>query len=292
MLIFQWIVFIGLIAVSGFFTTLLALGLGVSLTERLVLVFGSLMIEGLKTYAIIAANTLSLEHSWRKAIGLYLVYFFVAFYSLSACLGYALSAVDRMAATNTLVVHNESITTEQKTITDFDEQIASLRSIVVTHQNTLKQPADDKNINQRSQARKGIVDLQNRIDGYIQKRAETLSRIEALREKDRGNRVETKRSMYEIIGESINISTTKVAFLILLVFSVAIELGIFITSPHGPVHRIVHNKPEKKGKKETLALIIDTPSTNEEPLIQPDDSTIIGKFKHHLGGKHSRHKKV
>jgi hypothetical protein len=240
MQIFQWILFSLLIGVSSFFTVLLALGLGVTPVERFILVLGSLGIEGLKTYALIAANTAVLERLKLRAIGLYSVYGFVAIYSLSACLGYALVTVDRMGAVSTVAAHSEEIEVQQRALANYEEQITALRGVVANHQLILRTPVDSTGgTYQRALSRKGISEALTRIDGYIVKRSEGLAKITEWRERDRLTATTTRRSLYEVIGSSINIKTATVAFTILLIFSLAIELGIFLTSPHGKIHSTI-----------------------------------------------------
>jgi hypothetical protein len=49
--------------------------------------------------------------------------------------------------------------------------------------------------------------------------------------------------MYEVIGDTIHVNGERVAFAVLFLFAMAIELGIFVTSPHGLQDR--RRKPQE-----------------------------------------------
>ena len=232
MRIFQYIVFIALISVSAFFTLNLALGLGTTPAEKGALVAGSLALEGLKAFALVSANTAAVGGRWRKGIGLYFAYAFVGAYSLIACLGFSLATVDRMGAVTRVLDHEPSITAGKATVDDCGEQIKILRAQIYQQQATIARMNPLKQGAQKGQARKAISESLARIDGNIDRRREALERIEVWRAQDQAARAGARRSLYDIIGEALGVPGSRVAFLVLALFSLAIELGVFLTSPH------------------------------------------------------------
>lgn len=229
MRVFQWLVFVALIAVSAFFTINLAMGLGTTPIEKAALVAGSVALEGLKAYALISANTASHRRSWGKALGLYGAYAFVAVYSLSACLGYSLAATDRMGASVAVLDHVDGIAAERAAVADCDQQITALRALVSQRQAALghlEQPI------QIALARRAITEGLGRIDGYLVRKDAASARIEAWRGQDHAASATARRSLYDVIGQALGVPAQRVAFAILAIFSLAIELGIFLSSPH------------------------------------------------------------
>lgn len=244
MRIFQYLIFTALIAVSAFFTLNLALGLGTTPVEKGTLVAGSLILEGLKAYALVTANTAIRRHSWGQSMGYYLVYGLVASYSLVACLGYALSTIDRMEAVTEVLGHVGVIASERAAMTDYDEQIRALRTQVAQRQAAFAQLAPEMQATQAAHNRKAITESLLRIDGYVDRRRDAGGRIEAWRAQDQAARGNNRRSLYEVIGRTIGVSAPRVAFAILALFSLAIELGIFLTSPHAAAEP--SNQQQKK----------------------------------------------
>jgi hypothetical protein len=229
---FQYSIFIALICVSAFFTLNLALGLGTTPTEQVALVAGSLALEGFKAYALISANTAARRGRWGRGMGFYVAYTFVGVYSLVACFGYALATVDRMGAVTRVVDHATSITAEKATVDDCGEQIKVLRAQVEQRQATLACMDPLKQGAQTAQVRKAISESLARIDGYLDRRSAALERVDGWQAQDQTARAGVRRSLYDIIGEALGVAGSRVAFVILALFSLAIELGVFLTSPH------------------------------------------------------------
>jgi hypothetical protein len=243
----QWGGFLFLTCVSFFFTCNLALGLGVDVTEKVALVAGSLGIEVLKTYALIAANThvhidRATGRKTHKAALMYGAYAFVALYSLAACFGFALSTVDRMTAATAAVNHTEDIQVETKAMAAYDEAIASLKKGISDRRVAMAGVPADRPARMQDLQRLIGAD-QTKVDDYLGKQDVSRGRIAAWREDERKGRSERKRTMYTVIGETAGLSPRWVAFLVLAIFSFAIELGIFVTSPHGAVHGVAITPP-------------------------------------------------
>ena len=232
MRLFQHIIFIALVSVSAFFTLNLALGLGTTPAEKAALVAGSLALEGLKAFALVAANTASRRRQWGRSLGCYLVYVLVGAYSLVACLGFALATVDHMEASTRVLDHSSSIAAERATAANCADQIKILRTEIGQRQSALASMDPVKQAAQVAQARRAIGKSLAKIDGYDDRRMVALDRADALRDQDRAARAGVRRSLYDIIGEALGVPGSRVAFAILAVFSLAIEVGIFLTSPH------------------------------------------------------------
>ncbi len=242
MRVFQFLTFIALIVVSAFFTLNLALGLGTTPVEKGALVAGSLILEGLKAYALVTANTAIRRHSWGRGMGYYLVYAVVASYSLVACLGYALSTVDRMEAITEVLDHDGISASERAAMTDYDEQISTLRVQIAQRQAAVVQLDPAMQAAQVAQIRKAITESLSRIDGYVDRRREAGARIEAWRAQDHAARGNSRRSLYELIGRAVGIPAPHIAFAILSLFALTIELGIFLTSPHAAAESASHQQ--------------------------------------------------
>lgn len=230
MSVLKWITFIALLLVSGFFTVNLALDLGTTQMEKGVLVGGAVAIEALKAYTLISAKTAAFRKAWFRATGMYAAYGFVAIYSLTACAGYALATVERMRAATTVLGHEVSVQSELAALRNLDEQIGVTRSLISQRQaalSTMEDPA------QRSLARKFIADGLARMDGYQTRKDSATQRIEAWRSEDQTARARTRQSLYLVMGQALHLDPERIAFVVLAVFALAIEMGIFLTSPHG-----------------------------------------------------------
>lgn len=235
MRLFQYIVFTALITVSAFFTLNLALGLGTTPIERGALVAGSLILEGLKAFALVSANTAAKRRRWGRSLGCYLVYALVSTYSLIACLGYALATVDHMRAVTRALDHSSSILAERATAADCADQIKTLRSEIIQRQAALALMDPVKQSLQVAQVHRSIGNSLARIDGYDNRMRAAQEHADELRSQDGTARAGARRSLYDIIGEALGIQGTRVAFAILALFSLAIEVGIFLTSPHAAI---------------------------------------------------------
>ncbi len=241
MRVFQWVIFIALITVSTFFTVNLALGLGCTPVEQAAMVAGAVALEGLKAYVLIAANTAAHRRCGYKATGLYLAYGFVALYSLSACLGYALATVDHMGSSTVVVDHDAELAAERGAIVDCDAQIATIRTLVAQRQAALMQSPRER----QGQVRRSIVDSLAKIDGYQARKDVSVQRLSAWRSQDQQARSSRRRSLYEVVGQALGFSAARVAFAILTVFSLAIEMGIFLSSPHAEDYPLIADVPVK-----------------------------------------------
>lgn len=228
MRVFQFTLFCLLVLVSSAFTLNLALGLGVTPVERGALVAGSLAIEALKAYALIAGNGALGRRAYGSALVRYAAYGLFALYSVSACLGYALTTVDRMESATVVVGHETEIQAEQAALVDCDAQIATLRQVIAQRQAALVGLKSDR----AAQVRKGIVETLSRVDGYQDRKDAAVSRLSAWKGQDQQARASHRRTLYQVIGSALGISAGRVAFALLAIFAAAIELGIILTSPH------------------------------------------------------------
>jgi hypothetical protein len=232
MLYFQWISFIFLALVSSFFTYNLAIELGTSTLEKVALIGGSLAIEVLKLYCLVAANTArEVVGKWPKVVGLYMAYGFVALYSLLASFGYAVSTVDRVGARVAVVSKEDDIKLEKQNLSLMDDAITNTQKAIIEKRTSISQLGEDK-LARKLELQKLIQTDQQTINGYMSKRVEIQTHITDLTKEDRTQQSFQKRTMYEVIGDTVGMSSKWVAFWVLAIFAMSIEIGIFVTSPH------------------------------------------------------------
>lgn len=229
MRVFQWFLFIAMTAVSAFFVVNLAIGLGATPVEKAAMIAEAAVLEAFKAFLLLTANTAAERRAIRKAVTYYLAYGFVAICSLSACLGYTLATVEHMREVTAVVDHETELAAERTALADCDAQISTLRSLVAQRQAALPQLAPER----QGQVRKAIAESLNKIDGYQVRKDASVQRMSTWRAQDQQARASHRRSLYDVIGQAIGLRPSSVAFAILAVLSLALELGIFLTSPHG-----------------------------------------------------------
>lgn len=246
----QWISFIFLALVSAFFTTNLALELGTSTVEKVAITAGSIAIEVLKLYCLVSAN------SKRRAWALYGTYGFVALYSLFASFGYAVTVVDRVGAISKVIDHSEEIAMEHKNLSLMDDAITNLKQAVVDKRAAASALPEDR-LSRKIEIQKLIMQDQATIEEYIAKKSKLQERVLQLQMDEKQSRGGQKKTMYEVIGSTMGVSAKWVAFWVLAVFSMSIELGIFITSPHSAFFSD-KKKPTPKEPKKVKAKPVKT----------------------------------
>lgn len=231
---FQWLSFIFLALISSYFTYTLAYELGTTLVEKTALIAGSLAIELVKMYALIHANNLlhtKKKFKLPKLVVLYGTYGFVAFYSLLASFGYSLSTVDRLSQKSVIVSTDESIKVDRQNLELLDRSIEAVNNNIKVKQSMISALPID-NINRRS----SIILMINKdiasLEEFSVKKTEVQASISKKQQIEQIEKIEKKKTMYEVIGQTIGVNPHKVAFTILFLFALSIELGIFITSPH------------------------------------------------------------
>ena len=272
----QWISFIALAAISLYFTSNLALGLGTNQTEKIAMLGGSLAIELLKLYLLVVANTARVAGRKGRATAFYASYAFIASYSLMACFGYALTTVDRLNTTTVTASHQEDLTLEERNLSLYDEAITSFQMANKSKQEAIAiLPAD--RLNRKMEINHLMTMDQPRIEALIQKRETSRNRIASWRAEDLQSAANHKRTMYQVLGEALRFPAKWIAFGILSIFSLAIEMGIIITSPHATVsNRVVvaQTLPEVKARttpkapafQEVLVMAAAKPSAPEAVL--------------------------
>jgi hypothetical protein len=227
----QWAGFLSLATVSLFFTCNLALGLGVDRAEKAALVGGSMALELLKLYLLIAGNTAWSDGKRTRSLALYGVYGFIACYSLMACFGYALATVDRVGAASAAVNHQDDISLEQHNLALYADEIAALQ--LASHGKLAALggiPAD--HLARKIEIQRSMGQDQGRIEDLIQKCEGARAHIAEWRAEEIKTAAGHRRTMYQVLGETLGVSPKWIAFIILGIFSSAIELGIIVTSPH------------------------------------------------------------
>ena len=235
---FQWFSFVFLAVISSYFTYSLAFELGVTPVEKIALIAGSLAIELIKLFALVHANNLlgsKRKFKLQKLWTLYGTYGFVAFYSLLASFGYALSTVDRITETTAIVSISDSVTVDKQNLEILDRSVAEVYTNIKMKQDLISALPTD-NINRRLSILNMIKTDQASLENLTQRRTEIQDRISKKQQSEQAERVVKKKTMYEVIGQTIGIKAKWVAFTVLFIFALSIELGIFITSPHNFIH--------------------------------------------------------
>jgi hypothetical protein len=231
---FQWLSFIFLAIISSYFTYTLSYELGTTPVEKTALIAGSLAIEVIKMYSLIHANTLlstKKKYKTPKLLVLYGTYSFVAFYSLLASFGYALSTVDKLVETSTIVSNEDSISVDRQNMNLLDRSIEQVNFNIKLKQDLISALPMD-NINRRLSLLNLIKTDVASLEEYSQKKTELQAKISKKQLEAQAQKVTVKKTMYQVIGTTLGITPRWVAFAVLFLFALSIELGIFITSPH------------------------------------------------------------
>lgn len=313
--IFRWCSFIILALVSLFFIYNLSITLAIESLEKFVIVAGAIGLEFFKLFSIITANTYSyvgkqLGIKVKKRAFLYFTYIWVSLYSVMASFGYSMVAVDKMTTSITVLNHSANISLEKENIKADNDSISEYKNTKISYENSKvayinelvgASPTDRDAINKKiADIDKKAEIVQSKIDALTDKKTISQANIDNYTKQDLGNTQSTKRTMYDVIHDVINIPAKTIAFIILLVFSTSVELGIFTTSPHankidnmsvGEEEAITNEKkkivPEKKKEplkkpitpiipKEIVRAIIE-----EEPIIKEEikDELVIQEIK-------------
>ena len=297
---FRWCGFAILALVSLFFIYNLSISLAVEKIEKFVIVSGALGLEFFKLFSIIAATTYGyigkqLGIKIRKRAFLYFTYVWVSLYSVLASFGYATTTVDRMQATVTILNHTELIANEKESISNVDATIKEYKNTKVSYENSKVAYINEINgadatdrdaIQKKINALQINLDtIQKKIDIQMDKKSVSQSKIEDWKSKDLSSNQITKRTMYDVISDTVKLPPKTIAFIVLLIFSISIELGIFTLAPHtnkidnmvvGDEETISNTKKKRKVfKKEEEVIpiepIIEQPIKQEiKPIVKPE----------------------
>jgi hypothetical protein len=209
----------------------------------------------------------------RKAVALYSAYVLTAFLSISASFGYVLETVDRattyaMITTNTdaISIYKQTgqeidiqITQNKQTILDYNKYIDSLDLFSLTYQRD------------RDKYQKLIDALQVKNSALLDKKLVNNDKIQVMSIADVSVVKETKKTMYQLMGEVLSIPDKSIMFILLYLLAILIEVGIFITSPH--FHKMDEedilppsNKKLKEGEN-----VSTTDRNNRTTVIYPVD---------------------
>ena len=292
--IFRWCGFAILALVSLFFIYNLSISLAVESIEKLVIVAGALGLEFFKLFSIISATTYGyvgkqLGIKVRKRAWLYFTYVWVSIYSIGASFGYSITAVDRMQSTITILNHDEKIANEKDNILNDNETIKEYKNTKTGYENSkvndINKLADQTITSEdRVSISKDMAslqrksdDLQAKIQVLMDKRQTSQDSIDSMKKDDLGKNQVTKRTMFDVIHDTIKVPAKTIAFIILLVFSTSVELGIFTMAPHankidnlvvGEEETITNAKKKKRTPQKKGVEVDDTPEIVEEPEIQ------------------------
>lgn len=234
--VFQWIAFLVLSFVSFFFTFNLSYALAADTIGKIAMIVGSVGLEFTKMFAIMSASTYSyvgkqLGVKIKKTAFMYFAYVFIAVYAISASFGYAQQTVDKMRTENAIVSYTDDINLLKENISTYDTQIADLRASIATRQASIATIPPER-IDRITEINNLIKKDNASIDIKIAAKTAAQQQISDLRAKGLDQSKTVSRSMYDVVGETLNVPARSVAFVILFWFALAIEFGIFTTAPH------------------------------------------------------------
>ena len=235
MILFQIISFCALSLISSFFTYSLSSEISITGPEKIGLIAGALGVECIKLFALIKANNLQQmrKKSTSKVVFLYVVYGFVSVYSILASFGYARSTVDRLEAQRQVWDHSEQIQQERQNLQESKVAQEGLAKTLLAKQLRIGQEPSWA----LGGLQKAIQEDQKTLNEYRTRVLVSQKAIQDLQNQDRESRAVKKRTMYDVIGEDLGVHSKTIAFIVLFWFALAIELGIFVTSPHMTVKR-------------------------------------------------------
>lgn len=298
--VFRWCSFVILALVSLFFIYNLSVSLVINPVEKIVIVSGAVGLEFFKLYSIITAGTYAyvgkhLGIKTRKRAFLYFTYIWVSLYSVLASFGYSVTAVDKMQTSVTVMTHESSILLEEENIKNYTDNISEYKITKSGYDNSKTSylselisavPAERDAINKKiSSLDKSSEDTQKKIDALMDKKSKAQENIDNYKKEDLTATKTINRTMYDVISDTIKVPAKTIAFVILLIFSSSVELGIFTTAPHAnkidnmkfDEEEIISNKPKKRApprkkpeqKKEILEI------KKVEPVLEPKKEVTV-----------------
>ena len=245
--LFRWCGFVILALVSLFFIYNLSITLAIEPIEKIAIVSGAIGLEFFKLFSIISATTYSyvgkqLGIKTKKRAFLYFTYIWVSLYSVLASFGYSVTAVDKMQTSIAVLNHENAIALENENIKNFNQNIVDYKNTKLGYENSKVSYINElmgAEAAQRDGINKKIADIdtkadavQKKIDDQMAKKTASQDAIDNYEKLDLNASISTKRTMYDVIHDTIGWPARTIAFIILLIFSTSVELGIFTTAPH------------------------------------------------------------
>lgn len=225
----------------------------------------------------------------RNASIFYFWYVFIAFVSIAASFGFIRQTIEE-ATTHALTTTNtETISIYRDTLAQYDTQIKE-------NQNTITQ--NSKSIDQYNKLISGLdttsptfdsqrARYQANINNYVSsstslqktdldlqaKKLDLNNKIQDYRVQDINTAKSSAKTMYQLMGEALNIPDKLIMFILLYMLAIIIEVGIFICSPH--FHRM--DNDFKGAKLEFKPVKKDLLTTLEKEMKKEDFKKVFDK---------------
>jgi len=170
----------------------------------------------------------------RTARGLYVLYVGLASLSVAATFGFILVTVEKASRSSTVVDNTDKISAEQTKIDSRNKIISDNDKVIESYNQSIAvlDPADPNTAWKRA-------NIETRLKPYKESNDKLLKEIEVinntillLKDEQTTKQLETKKTMYQLIGETLGVSDRYVMFFLLILLAIGIEVGIVTTSPH------------------------------------------------------------
>ena len=267
---------------SGFLSVNMFFQLGTTPLEKAVFVLVTVALEGLKIFTIINANINWDSGKRLRGATRYFAYVFIAIISVVASLGYTLTTINRINAA-------AKVSSNAALIQSYDDQVVYYKGLKKANEDTitantkaLRTLGDEYNktlptlIEQKDKdkltaayfaTKKKIEDanatLQAKNDDYFTKQLdnETKSRDARLKDTESATYQKTSDSMFKLIGDRIGMTEQATMFLILIVISINIEVGIVFTAPHPTLDK---KKKKRKNNKKNITTKVEEDEEDDD----------------------------
>jgi len=170
----------------------------------------------------------------RTARGLYVLYVGLASLSVAATFGFILVTVEKASRASIVVDNTDKISAELTKIESRNRIIADNDKVIESYNQSIAilDPADPNTSWKRA-------NIETRLKPYKESNQKLLNEIEvinsiilALKDEQTSKQLETKKTMYQLIGDTLGVSDRYVMFVLLILLAIGIEIGIVTTSPH------------------------------------------------------------
>ena len=319
LVIIKYITFTFLTILTTFLTLNMFFEIGVTILEKGVFVMVAIAIEGLKIFTLVRANMLWDKRKIFQACLGYFIYLLVAFTSIVSSLGYTLTTVDKInVVANASSVADDislnqdkisgltdKITQNKETIVFDKDQIAEIKKNYQSQIDAEEDPVKKQTLvnqmkNKVDPLNRAIQVLLDANTAALNEKTTTLSANSTLKVTQSKSAAvqQVSANMFKLLGEFLTsmglrgFTEKTTMFLILVIISLNIELGVILCSPHSnelpkklpeptpvpepTVEPMVIVEPAKKRaprkprvKPEAVAIVEPTPVPVPEPEVEP-----------------------
>lgn len=268
--------FLGFSVVSAALTLFLYWSSGTEGIERILLAITAFSLEGLKLYSLLAGNVffdyvrmeakknesklrtilrtdIISRSLYKKAVGLYLVYFLAAAISIFGSYNFTLSTIDKTVRLNQASLQATATPEEIKLQSEVDFYS---KEIVRLEERVKVDTEDYKALGPDYQTLKDRIDRKitantNLLTDYEIKKSEAEKNLAILKASSQISSAEIKKTSFQIMAENLSrpdriITAQGILGVLLLLTSLLIELGIIVTSPHEDTFNVFEKVSTKK----------------------------------------------